>query len=337
MTFKGTPLFGQDSSPHYTSKVLGFICTLILWIILTICVVVIKPTEKQKKYHEVQIVLDTSIPTTSPQPLPKEVDKSQQVETQTPAPKVVEKKLPKQVAKKALPPKSKPVVEETYDEPWEQEFFDPMEQFAQQTASSSNKEIDWDEMFEDSSVGESSTSGGKVIGGNDFSGSVGTVADSESSAQRAVSKSNSSSNSGVVTGASSSTSSALGEISNATYTGYSTGTVSTESKVPVTNSSSGKVMIKMSNGRTRALLKPREPVINLSEDAAKSIDGSRIVTIKFMVTKNGNVPISRITITPASILPLKVQDEIKNQISNWIFESDNYDAFAEFEYNIVKK
>ena len=55
--FKGTPLFGQDSSPQNTSNILALIGTALLWLTFLICAIFIKPSVKKPKYKEVQIVL----------------------------------------------------------------------------------------------------------------------------------------------------------------------------------------------------------------------------------------------------------------------------------------
>ena len=93
--------------------------------------------------------------------------------------------------------------------------------------------------------------------------------------------------------------------------------------------------MEMSNGRSRALISPASPVINLSAQAAATIDTSKIVTINFKVLEAGNV--TEIKITPESILTSIVREEIKAQISKWLFEADAYTATATFEYKIVKK
>ena len=91
----------------------------------------------------------------------------------------------------------------------------------------------------------------------------------------------------------------------------------------------------MSNGRSRALLYPEKPVINLSAPAAATIDASITVSISFRVNEKGNV--SGITISPASAFKDIVKHEINEQLLEWIFEPADYTATATFEYKIVKK
>jgi hypothetical protein len=95
--------------------------------------------------------------------------------------------------------------------------------------------------------------------------------------------------------------------------------------------------MEMSNGRSRALISPAKPVINLSAQAAATIDSSITVTIRFRVVEAGNVPRAEIAITPESTLHQLVRDEIRNQISTWRFEPADYAATATFEYKIVKQ
>ena len=133
------------------------------------------------------------------------------------------------------------------------------------------------------------------------------------------------------------TSSALSGITNAKYVGRAVSGVSSETSVKTQASGSGKVALEMSNGSMRALLKPSTPVINLSEAAAATIDNSRTVTIKFRVLEAGNVPRAEISIEPESTLHQLVRDEIRDQVSAWLFESADYSATASFTYKIVKQ
>ena len=91
----------------------------------------------------------------------------------------------------------------------------------------------------------------------------------------------------------------------------------------------------MSNGRSRALLYPEKPVINLSASAAATIDASITVSISFRVNEKGNV--SGVTISPSSAFKDIVKHEITEQLLDWIFEPADYTATATFEYTIVKK
>ena len=136
---------------------------------------------------------------------------------------------------------------------------------------------------------------------------------------------------------SSSTANALAKISNTSFKGKVENGIIGQTEVQTETNQDGHVKLKMSNGDTRALLEPTQPVINLSQNAASTIDGSRTVKIRFKVVESGNVPQNEIQITPASILTEIVKSEIIEQISRWRFEAADYIAFAEFDYKIVKQ
>ena len=136
---------------------------------------------------------------------------------------------------------------------------------------------------------------------------------------------------------SNSTANVLAKISNTSFKGKVENGIIGQTEVQTETNQDGHVKLKMSNGNTRALLEPTQPVINLSQNAASTIDGSRTVKIRFKVVESGNVPQNEIQITPASILTEIVKSEIIEQISRWRFEAADYVAFAEFDYKIVKQ
>lgn len=368
--FKGTPLFGQDSIPQNTSNFLAIAGTILFWLILLIVLLFAKPIEKKPKYKEVQIVL-SSTPTVKKEeaPAPAEAassaasktDITQSEPVEAPAPvqptPTVEKAQPvtekktmekapahKPIEKKPEPKpvqktEAKPAVTKTtpaVTEPVEEYAVDPMEAFARQTQKKTKKEFDWS-MFDDEAAEEVSSSSEPVkkIQNNEplFSGSAAAAA--ESSSQTVTSSSSTSKS--VNNTASSSTSSALANIANSSFSGKAANGVESETNVKSAVSGNGKVMLEMSNGSSRALLDPAKPVINLSEVAASSIDGSRTVKIRFRVVEAGNVPRGEIRITPESVLTDLVRNEIFDQLSRWRFEPADYSAFAEFDYKIVKR
>ena len=264
-----------------------------------------KPVEK---------TVEAPKPKAQPKPEPKkEAPKSQTQKTQTPAP-----------AKKAEPV-----------EPVEYAV-DPMEAFAAQTNKKAKKEVDWDAMFADDEPSETQSANQvKTVTNKEpaFSGSAATAATSDNSKVTSSTTSNTSKSQS----ASTSTSSALEGIKNSSFKGNAANGVQSETSVKSKTSGSGKVEMEMSNGRSRALISPAKPVINLSAQAAATIDSSITVTIRFRVVEAGNVPRAEISITPESTLHQLVRDEIRNQISTWRFEPADYAATATFEYKIVKQ
>ncbi len=372
INYKGTPLFGEDSSVQHTSEFFAIAGTALFWLLFLIFSFVIKPQPK-KKYKEVQIVLSSTpvVQKTEEAPAPAEqaaapssAAESQVVETpapkveppapkvENPAPKAETNPLVKETPKAKTEPKPQPKKETPKPQPKAQSqtpapakktdpvpsepvkyAVDPMEAFNAQTKQQPKKEVDWDAMFADDEPAEtSSVNQVKKVSNNEpaFSGSAGTAAATSekvtSSSSTATAKNQQ---------ASSSTSKALEGIKNSTFKGNASNGVQSETNVKAKNSGSGRVEMEMSNGRSRALIKPASPVINLSSQAAATIDASKTVTLNFKVLEAGNV--TEIKITPESILSAIVREEIKAQIGQWLFEAADYTATATFEYRIVKQ
>ena len=292
----------------------------------------------------VEQVVETPVVET---PAPK-VETTPVVKETPPAPKTVEKKVeppkpkaqpkpePKKEAPKAQTQKTQTPAPANKVEPVEpiEYAVDPMEAFAAQTAKKPKQEFDWSQ-FDDEPAVEQSAVQVKTVQNNTpaFSGTAGTA---DPVAEQKVTSSTSNNNLKSQS-ASSSTSSALEGIKNSSFKGNAANGVQSETSVKSKTSGSGKVEMEMSNGRSRALISPAKPVINLSAQAAATIDSSITVTIRFRVVEAGNVPRAEIAITPESTLHQLVRDEIRNQISTWRFEPADYAATATFEYKIVKQ
>ena len=368
INYKGTPILGPDSSSKNTSEFFAIAGTVLFWLLFLIFSLVIKPQPK-KQYKEVQIVLSSTpvVQKTEESPAPaeqaasaasaSEIVEAPVVETPAEVPAVETPAVQTPVAKpepasvketkpapvKENQPAAKPVEKKTEapktqtqpQKPAEPVKYavDPMEAFAQQTKQQPKKEFDWSQ-FDDEEPAETQTSDTvKTVQSNlpAFSGSAGTAA---STADQKVT-STSTSNTSKTQTASTSTSSALEGIKNSTFKGTAANGVQSESTAKTKTSGTGKVEMEMSNGRSRALLKPASPVINLSAQAAATIDTSKTVSINFKVLEAGNV--IEIKITPESVLSAIVREEIKNQIGQWLFEAADYTATATFEYKIVKR
>ena len=372
INYKGTPLFGEDSSVSHTSEFFAIAGTIIFWLLFLIFTFIIKPLPKKPEYKEVQIVLSSTpvqkseeapalaeaasasaasqtlvetpaeeAPAVESPAVETPAPKSEPVpvkETPKPAAKPVEKKVetPKPAAKKVETPKPQPPAPAAKTEVAEPIHYavDPMEAFAVQTKQQPKKEVDWEAMFGDDEPAETSTdSSSKAVQTSTpaFTGSAGTAASADSSKVTSTS-SNTGSKSNT---ASSSTSTALQGIKNTTFRGNAANGVQSETSAKTKTSGSGKVEMEMSNGRSRALIYPEKPVINLSAPAAATIDASITVSISFKVSEKGNV--SGVTISPASAFKEIVKQEITAQLLDWIFEPADYSATATFEYKIVKK
>ena len=292
------------------------------------------PKVEQKTAVE-QKVVEAPKPKAQPKPKPAEPKKVEPKKTET-----VQKTQPKPKTETPKPapapaPKPTPAPAPVQEEPV-QLYQDPMEAFAQQTKKQPKQEFNWD-MFDDDAaeVSSSSSQSASVVNSvPSFEGSAGTAASEKSpnlTSQTAVSGASQN------TSVSSKTSTALSGIADAKFLGRAVNGVSSESTVKTKASASGNIAMEMSNGSSRALLRPATPTINLSAEAAATIDGSRSVKITFKVLEKGNVPRAEISIEPESTLHQLVRDEIRDQVSEWLFEAADYSAYASFTYKIVKQ
>lgn len=360
--FKGTPLFGQDSSPQNTSNILALIVTALLWLTFLICAIFIKPSVKKPKYKEVQIVLSSTpvkekvkessapaqaasepLPASSETPVAQANEESTLPVQKSSAPAKTESaktqdskpsktQLTKPVEKKVAAPSPAPTEPTIYKSVEEL----MAEQMATKKSSSSDYDP-WVAMEDDFKENTNETSNTQnTIVNNTTPAFEGTAAQTVAKDEPETSSSSSSSTEKKQT-ASSGTIKDLSSIKSQTYDGGNAANgIEAEPNVKTTDSGSGKVEMVMSNGSSRALLEPSKPVINLSDAASMTIDGSRKVVIQFRVVESGNVPRAEISITPASILSELVRNEIIDQVSKWRFEAADYSATAEFEYKIVK-
>lgn len=364
------------------SKNISFILTVFIWLVIFISLLVIKPIQKEPKYKEIQIVLDSvkkiekkeNLTTEKKDTLAKNQKENQQVEktepketkeiveqkVETPVPpvetkkevqnkiveKVSEKKVaekPKEVKKPAAKPVEKKVESKPIEKPapvkeivktepvkYAKSVEDLMEEQFQEKKSV--EDFDWDSMFGDDSDSDSNTSSEtkKITTKNTTAGTAGSVSENQNAVVSSTTKSNNTSQK-----VSESTSGKLSQISNAEFVGKSN--ISEKTSVETSVGSNGKVSVKMQNGQSRVLLSPSEPKIYISEEGAKLIEGSVTVVISFTVLESGTVPSGEISITPASLLPSTVRNEIVSQLSKWRFEADDFAALARLEFSIVKK
>ena len=95
--------------------------------------------------------------------------------------------------------------------------------------------------------------------------------------------------------------------------------------------------ISWSEGKSRKLIKPSEPDIQLSDASKKKIESNLKLTISFSVNEAGDVPLESIKVSPALQWPDVVTD-IQQYISrNWRFESSNSKGIATFTFIIKVK
>lgn len=249
--------------------------------------------------------------------------------TEKPAAKPAEKKV---TEKPKTTPAPKKVEQKTEPIKYAKSVEDLMEE--QFSEKKNVNDFDWDSMFDDSdsetSKEQSTSTTKKVTTKNTVKGTAGTTSD-KASEPIVSNKSSSNAKSNI----SESTSGKLSDISSTKYSGKSN--ISEITKVETSTGSNGKVSVKMQNGMSRLLLNPAKPNIYISDENARLIENTVTVNITFTVLESGNVPSAEISITPASILPSAVRNEIVSQLSKWRFEAADYIATARIEFTIVKK
>ena len=345
--------FAEDSIQKNTLR-LSFWGTAVVWFLLLIFFAFAPGVQKKEEFKTIQITLD--VPQEKPevqktdiasqetaaskkkQTSPAKSDAAQSAPASQKKPSVQQ---PAKTAQKqaASPKTSSPAPVEAKSAPAKAKITYKKsvdELLAEQSGSA--KSAQWDDsVFGDdtAAVSSSSTTNSTAVnkGVSGTSALSGTAASAALDTGKAVAKTDSA----VKTTATSATQNALGKIAAATYTMSAGNGVSSSAKVNVEKNGDGSVAVSMTDGSSRILLDPKKPVIFISEENAALIDSSRTVTVSFKVLSGGNVPFSGIVISPSSLLPIQIQSEIREQISQWRFKPASSDGQARFEYSIIKK
>ncbi|WP_443097787.1 hypothetical protein [Treponema succinifaciens] len=258
----------------------------------------------------------------------KDVEKIKPVEPK----KIPEEKSSSQknkIVKNGLPVSSEK--QKTFEEP---KIKKSVEQLMAENNSSAKKTAEWNESFFDDSQTVQSKNISEAQNKSSVKSSVeGTAAKSSAEKTSGVSSSSELARTGNAD-VSEETKSSLANIKN-TFSSSVSGNI--KSKTSVASQNSGrKLSIKMSDGKSRELLYPKNPVIFISEENAKLVDETKKVIVRFKVRADGTVPVTGISILPSSLLPLQIQAEIKEQIQLWRFseESSGLDGTASFDYTL---
>lgn len=258
----------------------------------------------------------------------KDVEKIKPVEPK----KIPEEKSSSQknkIVKNGLPVSSEK--QKTFEEP---KIKKSVEQLMAENNSSAKKTAEWNESFFDDSQTVQSKNISEAQNKSSVKSSVeGTAAKSSAEKTSGVSSSSESAGNGNAD-VSEETKSSLANIKN-TFSSSVSGNIKSKTSVASQNSG-GKLSIKMSDGKSRELLYPKNPVIFISEENAKLVDETKKVIVRFKVRADGTVPVTGISILPSSLLPLQIQAEIKEQIQLWRFseESSGLDGTASFDYTL---
>lgn len=234
-----------------------------------------------------------------------------------------------EIVKNELPASSEK--QKTFEEP---KIKKSVEQLMAENNSSEKKTAEWNENFFDNS---------QTVQSKDVSGAQNKV-QAKSSIEGTAAKSSAEKKSGVSSSsesaenrnaeASEETKNSLANIKN-TFSSSVSGNIKSKTSVASQNSG-GKLSIKMSDGKSRELLYPKNPVIFISEENAKLVDETKKVIVRFKVRADGTVPLTGISIVPSSLLPPQIQAEIKEQIQLWRFseETSGLDGTASFDYTL---
>lgn len=258
----------------------------------------------------------------------KDVEKIKPVEPK----KIPEEKSSSQknkIVENGLPVSSEK--QKTFEEP---KIKKSVEQLMAENNSSAKKTAEWNESFFDDSQTVQSKNISEAQNKSSVKSSVeGTAAKSSAEKTSGVSSSSESAGSGNAD-VSEETKTSLANIKN-TFSSSVSGNIKSKTSVASQNSG-GKLSIKMSDGKSRELLYPKNPVIFISEENAKLVDETKKVIVRFKVRADGTVPVTGISILPSSLLPLQIQAEIKEQIQLWRFseESSGLDGTASFDYTL---
>lgn len=335
-------IFSKDAPIQKKSNFLSICLTFIFWILLFLLIVFLPSSfQKKQKYETVKIVLSES-----QKKITEPVEKNPQPKVED---KIIEEKVQSAVEKKQVEVEKQSVLEEKKIEPKieksnqnvktevqeqkseEIEYaLDPMEAFALQTSKQSEQEFDWSKFDENSTVTKSQNEN-YVLSENKIEGVAGEISSSSSNKISSQIEKTNFTNEGT----SSVTESALERIANTSFVENSSSKITTKSNVNSSTSDDGKIQIKTTDGRFRALLEPEKPILNISDENAP--DGSRTVTIIFKIQSNGYILKSDVSITPAAVLSDSLREELISQISTWRFESTNFSSTASFEFNIIRK
>ncbi len=304
-----------------------------------------EPRQTTEKSDIIQKASESSqAPAPAPSPVkpePKKDSSSEQKAVSKPAsrpepkkepapPKAKESPAPAQKTKPASPTPAKTAtpVQATPEGPKIKKSMDEL--MAEMTAKKPSQENDHTQDYESDDwdavpvATASSTPSSTGLSGSAASSKSADTSAASSSAENSPDRSQ---------GASSSTSQALAGIKEVVNFARAGNTIGHTQITATSSSSAGEFSMKMSDGSARQLLNPKTPAIRISEENARLIDTTRNVSIEFIVNPDGTVPYGSIEIVPAAALPSPIQQEIRNQLMNWLFSKGGTNK-AVFKYTL---
>lgn len=356
INYKGTPLFGQDSSVSHTSEFFAIAGTIVFWLLFLIFSFVIKPQPK-KQYKEVQIVLSSTpvVQKTEEAPAPAEAASASEAsapsepaqvqpvietppapavkETPKPAPKKVETpkttaQPKKEPAKTQSQPKSAekpvPAPQKTVSEPIE--YAVDLSGGVDFNKIHKNTTVDnsvFDSMESDENNFSDNDSSSRIVKGqSSMTGTGGTI--STNNKEGLTSESNQGSKTEETRHGAE-----IDKVRNTKEVGPSETGAGRSSEKSAGKDKNSVIWTNGTGARTYYSLDT-----NLSDKAKNSMQVSKPTpfTISFSVDADGNVMGTTIEIKNEFILSDIIKKEMKEKISSWKFGKGSGISKAQFDW-----
>lgn len=318
------------------SEKISFLLTLIITVIFLILSIFIPLKTKEKKYEDIQLTLGNFEAKYEQKVIKKNnSSESSKVESK----KIIKSNLPKTletIKDKQIVQKVDSTIKNTKPIVREEKLVQSIDDLMKQQIAS-KKTVEWDEsLFADDSFIESSTEDFKVVENS----SAQDVKPLKNSLSGTAAKTQSKIDSSVIA-ATSSVAKNQTEIAQSITEGSTLDEdfASSQNNDEDLNTENGDLtingqVINWTSGRKRKIIRPKNPVLEISEKNQKLIDASKNLILEFTVTKEGIVSPSSFAIKPIGSLPKEIEEELKNQITQWTFESHNALSSARLNYRI---
>lgn len=348
------PIFGKDSEPHSSSRLLSFCTTVFVWILFFVITILVFPSKEKKPEYEI-VRIQLAPKKVEPEPIIEEIDLSKNFnQNQLLEPLLQE--LPKFAEAPAIPQKTQTLqktassaktIESSkttqkipnnkstqYNAKKQQsQNYSTIEEQLNAQLNGTKKAAVWDESKFSTPINSTSSSS-KPSTVNEDSSFSGVQAKVNEYSQNKISTTQPNTQKKQNQKASESTSKALSQMmADSTVQNSST---QTKTSISSSKNSYGQTQIQMSDGSARTIIEPSTITINFSKQASQTITENHEVQISFTVNENGYV-VGNISISLESLFSQIVRDEIRAQISRWRFESANNTSQAVFTLKMIKK
>ena len=339
INYRGTPLFGEDSSVSHTSEFFALAGTVLFWLLFLIFSFVIKPQPKKPEYKEVQIVLSSTpvVQKSEEAPAPAEAAsasaaaasaESQPAQTQpvvesAPA-AAVEKPVPK-TPKKADAAKTQPSSQRTVaDEPIQYAF--DMTSGVDFNKIQKSTKVDtsvFESMEKDENNVRNNYSDRKTVNNQStIDGTSGTAASDNSKIVKSENQQN-------FKNEDAKHSSEIGKVRDTKEIGNSAIGSGKSQKKSAGKDQDSVVWTDGSGARTYYDL---DTDLSLKAKRSMQVSKDTPFTITFSVDPDGNVMSTTIEIKNEFILSDIIKKEMKEKISSWKFGKGSGISKAQFDW-----